>query len=474
MQKRKVWKLYASLSKPERRQFLRELKKELPPGSLLLRLARGIHQALKKGQQLNEHQLWHKLYPHRDFDDPQFRKVCTALGKKLTHFLAMQELLAENLTLDGYYLQALSKRKLPQIFEESYGRLRKKLDRQPLDADYFHHLFRMQRCYFQHQQLYHCPIKKKQAQLEGLNQAFDAWWIHEKLGLACTNITFNLVSGLHIDTPLLDEALTYIKTHPQYEQMLSFQLIYQLLRLLKKEHGVSAEAIKSRIQTHKDQLNKHSLASMVMLLANYYIRKLNLSAAAADAHNLFALYEWAIEEKLLFQDGYLSAEEYKNLINLCRKLNELERATTYLEKYKSLLPATIREDAYRLNQALILFDQGAFMPVIELERSHRFANKFYDIQVRVLALEAQYEHWGHAQEELTGKIDSLIRHLYNQQLETSYRNLYIIRLRMLSRLSNASGKAQLQKLRKSVLKAKHLNNRQWLLEKIDERLQGKD
>lgn len=143
-----------------------------------------------------------------------------------------------------------------------------------------------------------------------------------------------------------------------------------------------------------------------------------------------------------------------------------------------------KEDTFRYLLCQVLFAERAFSKMKQLYHQHAFHNPFFDIPVRILCIQSDYEllHKKMSKEAacyqevnaLGVAIDSLISYIQRKALiSTFHKRPYQRRLRFIKRLLYAKGENQLLKLKKDIMRSQNLDYADWLLAKIQQKMETK-
>lgn len=393
------------------------------------------------------------------FTDSNFRKLEFQLNSHIEEFLAIQAFREDTPTLDLYIIKGLNQRESTYAFESKLRKILLKLDKQPIrDESYFWYQYLLER-ENQHYLSKH-PTKGKGGIAPRISQAFDDWMLHEKLRIAINNLNHAKIFGEIIQSPFLEETLAKVETlaPEQYPILHLYARIFQATRSGEEEE----ENLEQLLFDYQSLLQRDNLKDFFAIILNYYARKMPSDKSNKYLRKLYRLYQWSLQEKLIFKDGVLSWDHYKNLITIGLRLKEYDLTLEYIEKYKSAIAEEQRETAYRFNLAHYYFTQREFDRVIKL-LNLRFSNVYYEIQARLLILQARYE-LNH--EDLGRDLRSLRVFIKRQKnISPSRKDAEINRIKFFERLVRAFSRSDYQELIEQISTSQAVSNRQWLLEK---------
>lgn len=483
MQNRKLWQLFSALTEEEIIQFGHWLEAELFGKQEYVRKLKDFLIS-KYPASAEDIAAWTFLYPDKPYDDARFRKLSRDLTAHVEEFLAIKAFRNDNHTKDLFLLQELNRRRRPDVFVKMLRKIEKELKEAPnRNASYYRRLFEVEsekiRFEFEHRtKVDRFPANIAGFEGENLSQtqiqtyAFDSWWLHEKLLLLAGNTNLQQMYGSEIENILVPEVMQIVDHHPVFRRQ-NWLVVYQeLFRILS---GDKKGNLTRMIQMLKGEISQEvhdELLSVFGLLLNFYIRLLNSTGDHTTAREIYTLYEWGIEERLILSNQYLPAIHFKNIITICLRTEDYDRAWDYLHKFKGLLPPEEQEDVFTLRLAQLFVHQKKYQEVIRTLSNRKFAHVNDEINARSFLLEAHYEINRLDTEWLLSQTENLVRYISKQQdIGTQPQKAYINRFRLFRRFLNAYTKDELIQVEQAVKKADPIDRPKWLLDKISEKLQ---
>ena len=483
MENRKVWKMIQLLSAKEQKAFIYWMKGEFDGVQYYLnRLGEFL---TAKSSAPTSLEVWQHLYPNRAYDDGRLRKLCGDLTRILEEFLAIQAFRKDPRAVDSFLLGELNRRQEPGLFVKLLNRIERRLAKvKNRDALFYRQLYELE----SEKQGFEVKNRKQLApknspmyslfwekadKYQKLNYAFDSWWLNEKMSLTTKiNINAELKSGRKIESALLPQVLILIDQHPIFSKQIWLTIYKNLYLLLKGEPRLKGSTITQFVKFYEKEFAFEDRQSVLFLLLNFYIKELNTSGSEDAAKEIYNLYDWGVEEKLIFQDNYLLPIHYKNLVNICLTVKDYNSAWKYLHEFKPHLPPDQREDIYYLRLALYYVRQGQYQEVIQTLSNRKFSIITDELNARSFLLEAQYELNKEDLNWLSNRTENLIRYIRNlNELNKQVQQAHLNRYKLFKRLLKAFTENDLRKLEMAVKKADPIDRPDWLLEKISERLQ---
>ena len=478
MKDRKVWKLLVLLSDPERKRLRKWLVSELEGRQQYVkRLCHLLLDCFPSAPEVE--QIWMNLYPDRPYDDSRLRKLSRDLSVWIERFLTLRNLEKNPELQKSLLLKEIGQRQDATLTIKYIRRRKAELEKSSIRShEYYKARYELE----VEQQRYLIKYTRKQkgynehlqASLQHIQHAFDKWWIGERLQLA----TFGRsprTADASSSWILMEEMLETIAGHPHLQHDLRLQVYRQLYLLMHARPEWEAAALTRRIREAETAFHREEIQNIHTLLLNHYIRKLNQRGEVRVANVILQLFEWAIEERFIFVDGYLPEIAYKNLIIICIRVRNFERAWHYLHEFKGLLLPERREDIYCLNLGYYYFAKGQYTQVIETYADKRFEDPFAETDARAYLLQTHYElHPEESSYWLLGQIENLIRFVSHQKaFPALHKQSYINRFRLFKRLISAYTDKELAKVERAIQKAHPIDNPQWLIQKVREKRERK-
>lgn len=450
------------LSKKEKEQFSLFLKSSINDKQLKIYI---LYECICKN--LSSEKTWEKLFPNIKFPtDPfsnsKYRKLEFQLNTYLETFLATQAFLEDKMTRDLFLIKSLNKHKASKLFDAKLKKIKSRLEKKPIrDESYFRIQYQLDRenQHFRYKKL----LKAKGSIAPLLSDSFDTWWLHEKLRIAISNLNHEHVTGKHVPNPLFEEILAYVRKLPfdKHPVLHVYRVLYETLALGSLDLDLHAIIYKQ-----KELFREDALKDIFTTTLNYYGRLVSTTGKQEHLEKLFELYKWGFEDQLVFKDGFLIWDHYKNFTTIGLRLKKYSIIFEFIEQYKNHLPEDYREEAYRFSLAQYYFTQHNFKQVIKL-LNLKFSNVYYELKARLLVLQSHYELASDS-EDLLRNLRSLRIFIQRQKtISDGKKETEINRLKFFEKLIKAYSMKDYNQLFSQISKSKSLSNKQWFLEKIE-------
>ena len=475
MKNRKVWKMLQLLSEREILIFSHWMAGELHDKQHYLeRLCTTLLEALPNPPTATA--VWKKLYPQRPYDDARLRKLNRDLTRYIEQFLAMQALGEDSALCNNLLLSELSKRGASKLFDK----LSTKIDQTEKSQNINQSNLYLRRYQHQEEKLKHFAKyahrgKKFEKQLvdiiHTLKENIDNWWMETRISLAMGYKRFDKMNLTDIERKWISLQLQSKSQDHDLSEKMRIVIYYQAYLLTNGEEK-DPDSLINKIRENQHLFAQSEVQNFITSLINYFLPKIDKEKEQSPEKYIFQLFEWAIEDKLIFIDNHLPAVAYKNLIVICIRVGDFERAWTYLNRFEQYLVPEQREETYRYNLGYYYYACKDYKKVIETFVDKAFSNILSEIDARVYILRAHYELGTEDPDWLIRQIGNLIRFVRNnKELPSQYRGPYLTRLRLFRRLVKAHTNEELMRLSLAAKTTRDSVQTQWLQDKIRAKLQ---
>ncbi|MEM6263969.1 MAG: hypothetical protein AAGI38_15760 [Bacteroidota bacterium] len=466
MNNKKIWRLISSLKTDEYEYFINWLKLEWGERQeYCQKLAHLLCRAAPTPPDIQ--MVWKDLYGNLPYDDARMRKLNGDLTAKMEEFLVVQALKKSPDTCKILLLRELNSRGLNDLYKKKLSHTLKQHQQNPLkDSTYYKTLYEL--AVEQQRNTNYQPGQKGTDNrlddpYELIHFAFDSWWLHEKVALATSNIALEKKFGVKYPDNFLNTALAGTKATPFAEQKW-LNLRARLLQLLRGEGKEAPGPLLEALRHHAYELTEFEVRNLHALLLNYFVGIHNRLSDRESAEQIFKLYEWAIADEFVFQNGYLPIPHYRNLITVCLRVQDFDRAWNYLNDFKELLDPALRENAYLLSLGSYHAEKGDHQKVIRMFKNLEFKDIFDEIRGRSYVLQSHYEMGNAEHDWLFSQIENLIRTIRKHKgLSDNHRAPYLNRLKLFKRMLNAHTRQDWEKVHSAIESTHPIDHKVWLL-----------
>lgn len=427
----------------------------------VFRLFEYLHINRSDNQALTKEKAYGYLFPEKAYDDAWMNSIMHFLFRCLKQFLIQQE--QEEYSNQALLARALRKRKLNRLFEPESLRWEKQLKKESIrnaDFHYQEYQYHLEQYEYEHRQR-----RSGRMNLQEITHTLTTYYLADMLRHACTILTARKVSREEYDLVLVERILSYLGQ--QGQQLPPAVAVYHqaFLTLSQQDNPDHFPNLIDLIHTHWKQFPPGEARDLYLLAINYCIQQLN-RGDRAFIRKALELYQQALNQDLLLEDGILSKFTYNNILMLAIGLKEWEWALHFLEAYRAALPSAERGNLYRYNMAVLYFRKGNYSKAMELLRAVTFPDILYNLNARAMLLRTYYELEEY--DALYSLLDSFEVYIRRQKEMGYHKSHYQALLQFTRRLLNLpeGNSASKAELKAAIEAAPATAERAWLLSKL--------
>lgn len=404
-----------------------------------------------------------KIYPDEEYDDQNFRLLCSYLLKSLEAWLSWRQWNNNSLSKGALLLEAYRNLGLEKHLHRQISRQRKLLEGVGLrHHQYYHSRFQLE------QEIY--LSESKQAREGDLNiqqqeNALQSEFLLNKLRLACLSSAHQRVSGVNYNIKMIDEVIELSKQSPFVDQPTIALYLAAFEMYQENEDGVAFKQFSQLLFLHLDKFPTSESRDLVLLGINFCIRQINKKGEGYFKEAL-DLYKQGLDAKLLLENGWLSAFTFSNIVIIALRLGESTWVSQFLEQYRHQLHPKRREGVFALNAARLAYQNKEHRQA--LQHLHRFDDRdfIHQLSAKIIQLKIYFEN---------GDFNLLAAHIKNTRAflrrvkhHSYHKQIYINIFFLTEQLMKLSpyDKEKKEKLRQQIIETEPLTEKDWLLNQL--------
>lgn len=410
--------------------------------------------------------VWQQLFPHLPYDDVNFRKCCSDLLRHITNFMAHENLEQDELRKGLDSLNFIVDQKLEPLYNsaiKSYQSARAHVKYNSLQHFLYNYLF--ERIYFT--MMDYAVKVDTRANFEAISHNLDLFYWIEKLQLGNAVHSQQKTSAQKYQLEFLDEIQNHLTDYPkEHIPELAIQY-YAYLTAFDPQVPEHYYRLKELLAQHTHDMPPKAALELTDSALAYCVEKLNQGQSRFQ-DEYFYLFENALKEGLFFQKGELAVWRFNNMVGVALRLGKADWAESFIESYKTYLPADSRDNVYAFNLARVYRNQGKYPEVLRLLQNVEYQDTGYNLISKAMLLITYYE----LQEvEALSSFFSSFRNYLTRNKEISHlrKQGYLNLIRYTHKLTrlNKQDKAAVAKLQQEItLNKATIVNHEWLLEKV--------
>ena len=427
-----------------------------------------IHIRNTSADRVTKEEAWKSVNGKVKFNDTKFRYLNADLVARLEEFLVYRRTNEELRLREEIISAELGSRGAVKAWNTHYRNFSLQATTDPVhDADYFSHAWNME-----YSRLSLMATGKVQGDADAITKAagyLDRFYLIRKLQLCCEMFNAQNVFAQEYQVFLLDEILQHIGNR-SYEDTPVIIIYYRILMTLREsEKEEHYHALRALLHKHEHEISLSELRDMYKYVLNYCIKKINLGNISWQGE-LFDIYRTTVSNRVLMSEGFLSHRDFKNIVTIALRQNQVEWTGEFIEQYIHEVPSEERENAKLYNTANLLFHKRDYSGAIRVLQRVDFLDIFYDLDARSILLKTWFEL--DEQDSFEYHATAFRKFLKRNKSVSDYqRTIYENLISFASRLMKAGTSASaIKKISSEISEKKNVADLRWLLAKIEERL----
>ncbi|MEX0813682.1 MAG: hypothetical protein WD048_15800 [Chitinophagales bacterium] len=304
--------------------------------------------------------------------------------------------------------------------------------------------------------------------LQNLLVNLDIYYAAKRLKYSCEALNRKNIAGESFEEISLMDIKPYSEKLA-LEKVPLIDIYLQIFQTLEDENNESNfEKLVKLLEENSSIFPAEENKVMYGYAMNFCIKKIN-EGRNEYLEKLFKLYKLLLEFNIIFEGKYISQWDYKNIVTVGLRLNEIEWTEYFINHYEKYLNPNVRDNAFKYNLANLSYFKKDFSQTMELLREVEFTEISYELSSKSLLLKSYYElnefNALFAQAE-TFKLFLRRNKRISDYQKTIYKNLirYIVKL---AKLKSRFQKVP-KKVRDEIESTAQIADKSWLLKKIKE------
>lgn len=311
----------------------------------------------------------------------------------------------------------------------------------------------------------------KQDNLPELMQSFDTYYLIKQLDFHLAALSLMGASGSKSYNFERFDIISSLIKLPQYANHPLIKSYQLAIDMMQNDNPSAYNELRTLIQDNLAIIPRKNLIDFYKLTTNFCNRRIK-GGEEEYYRDSFEIYKIMEREDLLLSNNFIPIIFLKNIIGAACRAGEFEWAKNMLEKYRTFIRTEVREQSYHYNCAVIEFHQKNYKQTIHhCIRVHR-VNPAYNINCRMIELKAYYELDEEYSEATIQSFDTTMQTVRSHkrlsgQDKKAWGNFLNI-AKGLYKIKHQSGKTTREGLQKKLDAFETINDKGWLLEKIEE------
>lgn len=386
--------------------------------------------------------------------EDDWRRLMSHLTRLIENFLIQTEFASEELMPKVFLLRAYANRGLNTMFDEEFAKLTRPA----------HHHTQ----YEVHHLLYTFLIEEEKYNREALTQnsalyrnvdtllfRLDMHYLVTRLRIVCDLYNRHNFLQTKLEKPwLLDEMLAFISNNATLSAHPLVAIYHRaLLMQMQPDSREHYQAFIDYLQNHEHNFTPTLLYDLYFYAKNYCFKQIN-KGDSSYYEMVFLIYQKFFDENNSFKVKHIIKEEFKNVITICMRLNEIAYVERFIELYSRYLHADDRNLALDMAQAELSFYKQDYSKALDHLYHLRTSDPYATLNAKTLMLKCYYEL--HEAQLLDAGINAAISYLSSQKkIPDEGKWNYRIFFRYLRKLNNVREAFFKEKARKDIVALKN-------------------
>lgn len=415
------------------------------------------------------------IFKNEKFDEQKINDLMSYVVTAIQNFLALENFFEYRLENKLHLLEALRNRDAGKEFLRISSQVQRQLEEAKKDQHYYLHMVRFENELEQ----YYLSRESRESDrnLQNKMDALDAYFFCAKLKAACEMVNRQDIYATRYDQPMLDVILKFISDNlHNFNHVPAIGIYYRCMQILTNaDDEESFFVLKELLEKNTDSFSKQELREMYDYAQNYCIKKIN-NGNSAYLLEIFNIYVKLIDSQLIYENGYLSQWDYKNIVSTGLRLGFYDWTENFIHQHYQFIHTDFQNVAYSYNLATYHYEKKEYAKALKLLVNLDLIDTFYNLGARSTLLKIYYEQ--DEEQSLRATIESFTLYLKrNKLLSEHQKTIYLNLLRYTKKLDNERQKLSLMrkkvtsssflKLKQEIAANSRIANLTWLLSNVE-------
>ncbi len=340
-------------------------------------------------QKMKKEYIGKKLFPKANDNVKKVLALQEKLVPILENYLIHVELEKQKTKRDFLLLDVYKRRKLDDLFFKKIEKIEKDWEKEkPAGIEQFHNEYLLKKERFLHPNFSLArttPIVTLNDIIHQLDKHYFTIKLYWTLCLYQLRSLVGSDEDAEAEQYFIEEILN-ICLQSNFQDVPQIQLLSQLLEAFTKKDFGNYSFIKKEFMSSLHIYDEYEKNDIWMFLTENYKQE-----KSKALEKLFELNREATENELIFENGYIPAVNFRNIVNTAAIWN-VQWAEDFIERHSEFLEDKEREDTTSLCKAVVDFNRGNYDSVLRgLAHQVNISDALYEPHVRSIKLKCYYE-----------------------------------------------------------------------------------
>jgi len=416
-----------------------------------------------KLEELEKEYLFVHTYPQDEYNDNKLRFTLNRLLEAIKEFVLLEENEKKNIHCEKIWMDFIQNKKLKKNIllniESSY---------KPNESLHkFIYQYYKSALQGQFNFLKNTSVEERYNSLMNMTKAAEAFADFEFLRQYSLLITFSNVyksSDLHI----AESRFNAIKDKSSYKEIQEFEVYFLIIELLTDPSHEVYSKLKEYIFLNATHWANSDHIIWINYLLNYSTAQIN-KGDIMFIDEQYQIYNYCAENNMFSSSDFLTTTRINNVTHIYLRKKDYVRAENFIKECVELLPKDIKDSCRHFNLARIGFEKKMYKESLKNLLQVDFGrDAFYSINSKFLLLKNYFEL--KESDALSSLIVSFKEYIKKNKVISETHKISILNfLKMVDKIYGTTPSSA-KKIEADILSHKQIVEKNWLLEKIQEKI----
>ncbi|MFZ1320833.1 MAG: hypothetical protein WAT71_04690 [Ignavibacteria bacterium] len=426
-------------------------------------------------KKIDKKKIYHLIFPDKEYSESSFSVIIHYLHELAKRFITLKRFEENKFEYNQNLESELFQRKQSGNPVRSLEKSLKELDPSKyLSDDYYNLKFRLkfETMFYLYESNYGVYEKfLDKIDFQGMYKDFHYHYLIKSMRMYLNLLNTEKIYKRNYDKDRFEKMVKNIESEIENFDDAPIVKVYYFLIMMQINESSDEFyfKVKEILNSISDNINIDDLSEILINMQNFCKRKLS------EGNQIFLREEFDILSRQLESKTYLVNDNmhsifYRNAVNIALKLNEHEWVKNFISVFKEDLQDEYRESTFLYCSAQFEFYIKNYDTSLEMLSKLKLDEVYLKYEVKILQMMIYYET--DSGENLLSLLETY-RHFLknNEMLPGNKKNLYLNFHKYLNKLVNVKKKkdrSELSEIRKKLESEAIVNNKDWLLKKVDE------
>ena len=275
---------------------------------------------------------WQAATGKSEYNDVQFRKICSDLLRLYEQFLVQESFSQNGLHKADYLLEAVHEKRLEPLYNSSVRTAQRLSDQYFLrPASHYYYQYSFERWIYNLQGL---EIERsREINVEQIAKNLDLFYLAEKMRYYCYVLARKPITRHEYDLLFMDAIVKHIETEG-YDDVVPINFYYQIyLTQTSPDEPEHYRKLKALINEKIYMLPEIEGKEIIDSALNYCIRRIN-EGKSEFLKEIHELYKEALENELVFINEKITPWTFRNMVVSGLRLGEYAWVEKFIRDYQ--------------------------------------------------------------------------------------------------------------------------------------------